>query len=106
MSPLSPVKTAEVSVLHQILLNAPSGAYRQDEAVVDTSSPTWNAKTKTMSVTTTSSGIITGSAKLTGGSPKKSSAPCSYAGKKYTVTSTTTETANYTSPAGQAQRSP
>jgi hypothetical protein len=95
-------KFAEVSVVHQVLLSTPSGAYREDEAVVDTSSPTWNAKTDTISVTTTSAGIVTGSATLTGGSPKKTTSPCSYAGKSYTVTSTSTATANYASAAGKA----
>ena len=53
----------------------------------------------------TGGGTVGGkSAKLTGGSPKKSSSPCSYAGKKYTITSTTTEPR--TTPARRARRSP
>jgi hypothetical protein len=95
-------KDSQVSVVHQVLLSAPSGAFRDDEGVVDTPYPTWNATTKTVSVTTTSAGIVTGSATLTGGSPKKTSSSCSFAGKSYTLTSTTDETANYASPAGKA----
>ena len=55
-----------------------------------------------LSVSTTSSGIVTGSATLSGGKPKTVSYPCSYGGKSYTLTETDDMTANYASPAGEA----
>jgi hypothetical protein len=94
-------KVAEASVSHQVLLTTPEGVYREDEAVVTTAKQTWDAKTGTLSATSSSDGIVTGSATVSGGSPKKTTTSCSYAGKSYSVTTIFTATANYTSPAGK-----
>lgn len=91
-----------VTVARKKTLSSPKGAMRTDYADVDTSPPSWNAKTGVLSVTTSSAGIVTGSATLSGGTVKTSTFPCSYAGKSYTVHVTQNTTANYASPAGQA----
>ena len=92
-----------VSVARKVTLTSPKGAYRIDTALdLNTSPPSWNPKTDVLSVSTTSSGIVTGSATLSGGKPKTVSYPCSYAGKSYTITETEDTTANYASPAGEA----
>jgi hypothetical protein len=92
-----------VSVTRKVTLTSPKGAYRIDTALdLATSAPSWNPKTDVLSVSTTSSGIVTGSATLSGGKPKTVSYPCSYGGKSYTLTETDDMTANYASPAGEA----
>jgi hypothetical protein len=92
-----------VSVTRKVTLTSPKGAYRIDTALdLATSAPSWNPKTDVLSVSTTSSGIVTGSATLSGGKPKTVSYPCSYGGKSYTITETDDMTANYASPAGEA----
>jgi hypothetical protein len=90
-----------VLVARKTTLSSPKGAVRTDAAEVDTSPPSWNAKTGVLSVTTSSAGIVTGSATLSGGTVKTSTFPCSYGGKSYTMHITQNTTANYASPAGQ-----
>jgi len=95
------IKFDFVTVARKKTLSSPTGAYRIDDAEVDVSPPSWNAKTGVLSVTTSSAGIVTGSATLSGGTLKKTTFPCTYAGKSYTVKVTTNTTANYSSPAGK-----
>jgi hypothetical protein len=90
-----------VLVAKKVTLSSPKGAIRTDGADVDVSPPSWNAKTGVLSVTTSSAGIVTGSATLSGGTLKKTTFPCTYAGKSYTVHVTTNTTADYSSPAGK-----
>jgi hypothetical protein len=96
------VKFDFVLVARKTTLSSPKGAYRTDGAEVDTSPPTWNAKTGVLSVTASSAGIVTGSATMSGGTDKTSTFPCSYGGKSYTMHVTSNTTANYSSPAGKA----
>ena len=92
-----------VSVARKVTFTSPKGAYRIDAALVtDTSPPSWDPKTDVLSVSTTSSGIVTGSATLSGGKLTTVSYPCSYSGKSYTITETENTTASYASPAGEA----
>ena len=91
-----------VSVLRELALTSPKGATRSDIALVQAPLATWNPKTGVLSVTSTSAGIVTGSATLSGGTSKTSSFPCTYAGKKYTIKNTENFTAKYASPAGKA----
>jgi hypothetical protein len=92
----------EVGVERMTDLAKPAGATRGDLAGVTTPAATWNASTHTLSVTTTSAGIVTGSATLTGGKPSTTTSTCTYAGKKYKISSTLDETATYASPSGKA----
>lgn len=84
-------------------LTTPKGSMRIDAAAEDTGAATYDATTKVLSVTTTTSGFVTGSATLSGGKvtvePPES---CSFGGKKYTTTDTIDETATYASPAGKS----
>lgn len=89
-----------VSVSRRVALSSPAGAYRDDVALVHVSPPSWDPKTHVLSVTTTSSGIVTGSATLSGGKATTMSLPCSYAGKSYTIKETENTTASYASPKG------
>jgi hypothetical protein len=95
------IKTVAVAVASKTTLTSPKGSYRIDDAEVDTSPPIWNAKTGVLSVTTTSAGIVTGSATVSGGTVKNSTFPCSYKGVVYTMHLSSDTTANYTSPAGK-----
>jgi hypothetical protein len=84
-------------------LTTPTGSMRVDAADVDTPAATYDATTKVLTVTTTTSGLVTGTATLSGGKvtvePPES---CSFGGKKYTTTDTVDETAKYASPAGKS----
>ena len=91
-----------VTVAQRENLTKPNGAYRVDDGVVDAPPSTYNAKTATLTVKTTSAGMVTGSATLSGGTPKTASFPCSYGGKSYTITATQDTTASYASKSGQA----
>jgi len=92
-----------VGVDSEAKLTAPKGATRADEGYVVGGSPlSWNSKTKVLSVSTTSAGIVTGSATLSGGKATSISYSCSYAGKTYKLTTTQDATAKYASPAGKA----
>jgi hypothetical protein len=91
-----------VGVVREVKLSAPKGATRTDLADAATAAPSYNSGTKVLSVTTTSSGLITGSATLSGGKVATVSEPCTYKGKRDEVKTTENETANYASPAGKA----
>jgi hypothetical protein len=91
-----------VSVIKELALTSPKGATRTDIALVQAPLATWNPKTGVLSVTSTSAGIVTGSATLSGGTSKTSNFPCTFAGKKYTIKDTDNFTAKYASPAGKA----
>jgi hypothetical protein len=95
------VKFVAVTVASKTTLSSPAGAYRVDDAEVDTSAPKWKSKTGVLSVTTTSAGIVTGSATLSGGTVTTESFPCTYKGKSYTMHESDNTTANYTSPSGE-----
>jgi hypothetical protein len=92
--------TPETIVSKEVRLAAPKGALRVDGALVDSKKPTWNAKTKVLSITSSTAGIVTGSATMTGGKPKTFHTTCTLAGKTDTVTLIDNEDATYTSAAG------
>jgi hypothetical protein len=91
-----------VSTIQELALASPKGATRSDIALVQAPLATWNSKTGVLTVTSTSAGIVTGSATLSGGKSMTSSFPCTYAGKTYTIKNIENLTANYASPAGKA----
>jgi hypothetical protein len=93
--------TSTVSVSREAKLKAPAGAIRYDATGMNSAAPAWNATTKTLSVSTSTGGIITGSATLTGGTDKTVKTTCTLSGKKYTDTTIEDFTANYASPAGK-----
>jgi hypothetical protein len=95
------IKIVAVTVAAKTTLTSPKDAYRIDDAEVDTSAPTWNSKTGVLSATTTSAGIVTGSATLSGGTVKTETFPCSYKGVTYTMDESYDTTANYGSPSGK-----
>ncbi len=92
--------TPETIVAKEVKLAAPKGATRVDGAVVDSKTPTWNAKTKVLSITSSTTGIVTGSATLTGGKVQTLHATCTLGGKTDKVTLIDNESATYTSAAG------
>ncbi|HEY1920429.1 MAG TPA: hypothetical protein VGH27_33080 [Streptosporangiaceae bacterium] len=91
-----------VSVVHEAKLTTPKGAERTDLALVQAAAPAWDSGTGVLSISTSTSGIVTGSATLSGGKDTTTSAPCTWQGKKYTVKTTQNESAKYASPAGKA----
>lgn len=76
------------------------GAERVDEALVDSSAPVWDATTTTLSVSSSSAGIVTGTATLSGGKAKALKASCSLNGKKHKETTVTDLNATYASATG------
>lgn len=93
---------AVVVVEHDVKLSAPKGATRIDLADVETPAPSWNASSHVLSFSTTSSGLITGSATLSGGKPSTTTDKCTWQGKTYTDKNTQNFTANWSSPSGKA----
>jgi len=76
-------------------LKAPKGANRTDVALLEGRSASYDAATKVLSVTTASSGLVTGSATLSGGKVTTLSSACTYKGQHYTTTTNFDETATY-----------
>ena len=95
---LGSTKSTFVGVSKTTELTAPAEASREDGGFIYTSVPT-HAK-KVLSITTSSAGLVTGSATISGGTSKTLSEPCSSSGKSYTVKSVEVENAKYASPAG------
>jgi len=93
----------EAGVETSTSLSSPKGATREDAAVLEKNAKLkWTAKTKTLSVSTSSSGIVTGSATIQGGTVKTESEPCSFGGTSYKLSLTEGEDASYSSPSGEA----
>jgi hypothetical protein len=93
---------SEVSDIRELKLSTPKGAMRDDITLVQAAPLSWDSKTGVLSATSTSSGIVTGSATLSGGKSTTTSFSCTWKGKTYKVTSLENLTANYASPAGKA----
>jgi hypothetical protein len=91
-----------VGVVDTAKLSKPADSERLDIAEVAAANPTYDTSTKTVSITSSSAGIITGSATISGGKVTSTSFPCSYAGKKYTGTELIDETGKYESPSGKS----
>lgn len=95
--------TEQIAVVRQTDLSAPSGAVRSDQAgLTKAPAPTYSASTKKVSVTTSSSGIVTGSATLSGGKQSTSKSTCKSGGVTYTLTDLSDPSATYASPSGKA----
>lgn len=99
---LSGPTASSVSVLRTVQLSKPHGATRDDLALVQAAAPNWNRKTHVLSVRAATSGLVTGSATLSGGRNVTTSRSCTWRGKTYTLTNVANSTARYHSPAGQA----
>ena len=93
--------TAEAAVEHLVTLSSPKGASRVDLATVETATPSWNASSHVLSITTASSGLITGSATESGGTPSTTTTKCTWQGKTYTDKTTENFSANWSSPSGK-----
>jgi hypothetical protein len=91
-----------VDIESETALSAPAKATRLDAAEQAAAAPTYDSTTKVLSVTTSTSGFITGSATLSGGTVNTTTSTCSFGGKTYTRTATSDTNADYTSPAGKA----
>jgi hypothetical protein len=91
----------DVTVYEKTLLSLPKGASREDAAILDKPTVTWTSSKKTLSISTSSSGEITGSATISGGKPTVTSGPCTFSGKKYTDVLTTAMPATWSSSAGK-----
>ena len=92
-----------VGVESTTVLSSPTGASRQDAgSLIGATPPKYTAKTKTLAVTSSSSGIVTGSATLTGSKPSVTKIPCTVGTKQYTLTETFDTGAAYASPAGKS----
>jgi hypothetical protein len=92
----------QVTLADDTTLAKPAGADRIDESLVQAAPSTWTASTKTLVVTTESSGLVTGSVTISGGKKSSSSIPCTKAGKSVKNVITFYSGATWTSPAGQA----
>jgi hypothetical protein len=99
---LSGKATSDLEVTRTTKLKSPKNSSRIDFATVKLKkAPSWNSATKVLSVSGPTSGLVTGSATLSGGKTTTGSYPCSYKGKSYTLKVTTNSTAKYSSPAGK-----
>jgi hypothetical protein len=90
-----------VTISNDVTLSSPKGATRDDDAFIEAAPSTWDQATKTLKVTTSKTGIVTGSAVLVGGKSSSFPFPCTVAGKSSHVTETG-YTAKFSSPAGHA----
>ncbi|HEV8064555.1 MAG TPA: hypothetical protein VGP46_06975, partial [Acidimicrobiales bacterium] len=81
------------------MLAKPAGAETEAIAFVYASPLKWTKATKTMTVTTTASGLVTGSATLVGGKSDSFKFPCTLSGKQSSTTEIAYD-ADMTSPAG------
>jgi hypothetical protein len=75
----------QVSVVRHTTLRAPKKAVRLDTADESVTPATYNSQKRVLSVTTSESGLVTGSATLSGGHVIIASGVCSYKGKTYTI---------------------
>lgn len=91
-----------IGVIDRATLAKPAKSSRLEIAEIESANPTYNSSTKTVSITSSTSGIITGSATITGGKVTTTAATCSYDGKKYTGTTSEDLSGDYTSPSGKS----
>ncbi len=91
-----------VFVSRQTNLSSPTGATRVDTGEQDAIHERYNTTTKVFSVTTGTTGFVTGSATLSGGHIQTSTSRCTLAGKRHIETTIFDGSARYKSPAGKA----
>ncbi|MGA2208550.1 MAG: hypothetical protein ABSH30_02840 [Acidimicrobiales bacterium] len=91
-----------VGVDRGVTISKPAGTTREDGAGIEKGAMSYNKTTKVFSVGSSTAGIITGSATLTGGTVKTTTTTCTSGGKKVTLTETFDDTAKYTSPTGKS----
>jgi hypothetical protein len=91
-----------VAVNRGVTLSKSPQILRVDTAAVDKAPMTYDAKTNVFSVKTTTSGIVTGSATLSGGKLTTHTLSCSIGKKAYTLSLTGDTGAKYVSPAGKS----
>jgi hypothetical protein len=92
----------QVTIADETTLAKPAGADRIDESLVQAAPSTWTKSTKTLVVSTESSGLITGSVTISGGKKSSDSIPCTKAGKSVDNVLTIYSGASWNSEAGQA----
>jgi hypothetical protein len=93
-----------IALSHTVSLVKVKGATRNDLGYFDAPVAKWDVTTRTLTVTTSTAGLITGSATLVGSKPSSFSFPCTLNGKS-TTTTETSYTADFSSPAGHAMTS-
>jgi hypothetical protein len=91
-----------VGVDRGVTISKPAGTTREDGAAIDKGAMSYNATTHVFSVGTSSAGIVTGSATLTGGTVKTTTTTCTAGGKSVKITLTSNDSAKYTSPSGKS----
>jgi len=91
-----------VGVERQTLFSSPKNAVRDDVADQEGAPAKYDSTTKVLSVTTSTSGLVTGSAKLSGGTPKTATTTCTVSKQKYKLRATSDQNAKYASPAGKS----
>jgi hypothetical protein len=92
----------DVSVFEETPLTSPKGASRTDAALLDKPTVTWTASKKTLAITASSSGEITGAATISGGKvTSEKPFTCTFDGKKYTDTIVDASGATWASSAGK-----
>jgi hypothetical protein len=97
--PGKPVQFADTG--RTVTLPAPANATRQDLGDIQAPAPVFNASAKTLSVKSSSSGIVTGSALLSKTTLTSSGTkPCSVDGTKYTMSFSDYSAASFASPPG------
>jgi hypothetical protein len=91
-----------VGVDRGVTISKPAGTTREDGASIEKGAMSYNKTTKVFSIGSSSAGIVTGSATLTGGTVKTITTSCTAGGKKVTLTETFDSSAKYTSPSGKS----
>jgi hypothetical protein len=82
-------------------LSAPKGTIRSDGALIDTATPRFSSSAKSLSVSTSRSGVVTGTAVLGHArSLTKSTISCREGGTAYTEKTVSYDKARYSSPSG------
>ena len=98
------VTADDVTVASKTKVSQVAGATRDDAALLNGAAITLNSKTNPTSVSigTSSSGIITGTATMTGGKPSSTPFTCKNGGKTYHNVIANASNATYQSPAGHS----
>lgn len=91
-----------VSVGTVVKLPSPANTSRVDEGLVRGAKPTYDKQARSVSVTATSSGLVTGSATISGGKTTVSKQSCAVGKKLETESVTDDVNAKISSPAGKA----
>jgi hypothetical protein len=90
-----------IEVGHKTALSSPKQASRDDVALLHGPAGSYDKTTKVLTISSSSAGIVTGSATMSGGTYKSVSVSCVSGGKTIKGTLTDVENPKYASPAGK-----